>query len=185
MLHIRMAGPILSFLTRSFHQLGEGCRHYFSRAAQRRAKATVSGATRSEPGSSIPPLGDRPWIGVDLDGTLAVQDQIRSHIGAPVPAMLQRVQRWLAAGHRVKIVTARAANPRLQPIIRAWLIRAGLPANLEITDAKDYLMLELWDDRAVQVQLNCGRPVNGSISRIPLQPKIHAGAVSASKSLSS
>lgn len=30
------------------------------------------------------------WIGVDLDGTLAVYDEWRgvSHIGAPVPAML-------------------------------------------------------------------------------------------------
>ena len=35
------------------------------------------------------------WIGVDLDGTLAMYDGWVgvSHIGEPVPAMLQRVRR--------------------------------------------------------------------------------------------
>jgi len=37
-----------------------------------------------------------PWIGVDLDGTLAVYDGWRGpeHIGPPVPAMVERVKRW-------------------------------------------------------------------------------------------
>ena len=44
------------------------------------------------------------WIGVDLDGTLAYYDYWRGpeHIGEPIPAMLERVQRWLAEGKDVR-----------------------------------------------------------------------------------
>lgn len=111
----------------------------------------------------------RPWIGVDLDGTLALHAGWAGprHIGAPVPAMLARVCRWLDAGHRVKIMTARASNPACIPPVRAWLVRVGLPHDLEITCTKDFLMIELWDDRAIQVCANRGEPVAGSVSRIP------------------
>jgi hypothetical protein len=49
------------------------------------------------------------WIGVDLDGTLAYYDHWRGaeHIGEPIPAMLERVKRWLADGKDVRIFTAR------------------------------------------------------------------------------
>ena len=41
-------------------------------------------------------IGDR-WIGVDLDGTLAEWDGWKGHehIGPPIPAMLERVKRWI------------------------------------------------------------------------------------------
>lgn len=45
----------------------------------------------------------RPWIGVDLDGTLAEYHGWVSelHIGPPIPAMLARVKRWLAEGKEI------------------------------------------------------------------------------------
>jgi len=108
------------------------------------------------------------WIGVDLDGTLAHHSRFIGplHIGPPVPAMVSRVRAWLAAGHTVKIFTARANDPACHAPIRAWLARAGLPADLAITATKDYDMVECWDDRAVQVRFNTGLPAPCSISRI-------------------
>lgn len=49
------------------------------------------------------------WIGVDLDGTLAHYEGWKGveHVGAPVPAMLQRVKDWIAKGVEVRIFTAR------------------------------------------------------------------------------
>jgi hypothetical protein len=100
------------------------------------------------------------WIGVDLDGTLAHYDHWRGmdHIGAPVPAMLARVKGWIAAGQRVKIFTARVSEPGAKPYIIEWLAQHGIPG-LEITCTKDLKMVELWDDRCVQVIANTGVPV--------------------------
>ena len=39
-----------------------------------------------------------PWIGVDLDGTLAYQVDNPDVVGNPVPRMLRLVQDLLAAG---------------------------------------------------------------------------------------
>ena len=37
-----------------------------------------------------------PWIGVDLDGTLAQYDKYDgTNIGKPIPLMLMRFKRWL------------------------------------------------------------------------------------------
>lgn len=107
-----------------------------------------------------------PWIGCDLDGTLAFHTQGMSAaiIGAPIPVMVERVRGWLKDGITVKIVTARVADPKGRDfqllMIKAWLRQAGLPA-LEVTNEKDYQMIELWDDRCVQVHCNTGRPVDG------------------------
>lgn len=105
------------------------------------------------------------WIGVDLDGTLALYDGWRGieHIGEPVRPMMERVRNWLGEGIEVRIFTARVAVPepeRTQVVsaIHAWLERQGLPA-LAVTNVKDFGMLELWDDRAVQIIPNTGRPV--------------------------
>ena len=104
---------------------------------------------------------EKQWIGVDLDGTLAIAEpwQGFEHIGKPVPNMLRRVKVWLEMDYTVKIVTARAASPELAiPPIKAWLEKHGLP-DLEVTNAKDMDMIELWDDRCVQVIANTGNPV--------------------------
>lgn len=113
-------------------------------------------------------MSSHGWIGVDLDGTLARYDTWRGndHIGEPIPAMLDRVKQWLAAGREVRIFTARVSPQAVRlnqstieetraPIER-WLIRhLGRP--LAITHEKDMAMIELWDDRAVSVEANTGR----------------------------
>ena len=105
------------------------------------------------------------WIGVDLDGTLAEWHgfQGASHIGAPIPTMVMRVLGWLNLGIEVRIFTARA-NPdfyqdqtnEFMQACREWCAR-NLGKVLDITYLKDQFMIELWDDRAISVQLNTGR----------------------------
>lgn len=105
----------------------------------------------------------RGWIGVDLDGTLAKYTgwQGDQHIGDPVPAMITRVKRWLSQGRQVRILTARTVH---EPIAK-WL-QKNIGRVLSITNKKDKGMIELWDDRAVQVRLNTGQPVGKSFSGI-------------------
>lgn len=107
------------------------------------------------------PMNDFPfdgWVGVDLDGTLAATTEDMT-IGEPIPEMVQRIKRWHAQGIKVKVFTARASSPTEAPKIRAWLLANKLP-DLEITNTKDYQMVELWDDKAVEVIKNTGRPAN-------------------------
>ena len=117
--------------------------------------------------------GARAWIGVDLDGTLARYDGWRGleHIGSPVPVMLARVRHWLAEGYTIKILTARAGegDAGILPV-KKWLADNGLP-ELEVTNRKDFAMIELWDDRAVQVVANTGKPfLSPSIFGRPAAP---------------
>lgn len=120
------------------------------------------------------------WIGVDLDGTLAEYDGFKGagHIGNPVPLMLARVQRWIAEGRDVRIFTARvdggtvALNlgnrdgeqflnvEAVKKPIQEWCLR-HIGCVLPITCRKDYAMVELWDDRAVQVERNTGHRADG------------------------
>lgn len=109
------------------------------------------------------------WIGVDLDGTLAEYHGWAGelHIGAPVPAMVDRVRRWRAAGTDVRIFTARVGNARdrrdlavVRKVIEGWC-ETYLGEVLPITNVKDHGLVELWDDRAVQVEKNTGRRVDG------------------------
>jgi hypothetical protein len=97
------------------------------------------------------------WIGVDLDGTLAHYDgwHGETHIGPPVPAMLEKVKDWINQGKLVKIFTARACNPESVAIIQAWC-EEHIGVILEVTATKDFGMIELWDDRCVQVIPNEG-----------------------------
>ena len=129
-------------------------------------------------------MSERGWIGVDLDGTLARYDGWKGpeHVGEPVGPMLERVKGWLAEGREVRIFTARCwpFNPQATGgdlrivedgataqrsrdasvaimAIRAWC-RQHLGRELPVTCVKDYNMVELWDDRAVQVLVNTGQP---------------------------
>lgn len=103
----------------------------------------------------------RGWIGVDLDGTLAYYDGWRGagHIGDPIPLMIDRVRRWLAEGEEVRIFTARVAVPKQADeacvAISRWC-HTHLGQDLPVTCEKDPWMIELWDDRAVQVETNTG-----------------------------
>lgn len=103
----------------------------------------------------VEPFQKHPWIGVDLDGTLAVWTEYNQDIGEAVPTMLNRVRAWRAAGITVKLFTARAAHPELIQGVRDWLFLHDLQ-DMEITNAKDSDMVEMWDDRAVAVVRNTG-----------------------------
>ncbi len=111
----------------------------------------------------------RGWIGVDLDGTLAHYDGWRgeTHIGPPIPAMVERVKTWLAEGREVRIFTARISDPRpginraIVDAICAWC-REHVGAALLVTNVKDFEMIALWDDRAVQVVRNTGARADGA-----------------------
>lgn len=113
---------------------------------------------------------DSGWIGVDLDGTLAHYDGWNgySHIGDPIMPMVRRIQRWLVEGKTVKVFTARVyghgapligggSEDAITPI-KEWC-RRWIGQELEVTNVKDFGMIELWDDRAVQVIANTGIPV--------------------------
>lgn len=116
------------------------------------------------------------WIGVDLDGTLALYDGFKGpeHIGEPVPLMLERVKKWLAEGREVRIFTARVGCTDLvnkdgtrddaafaavaRAHIEVWC-QKHIGVKLPVTAVKDFGMVELWDDRCVQVRPNTGIPV--------------------------
>lgn len=115
------------------------------------------------------------WIGVDLDGTLAEYHGWVSeeHIGEPIAPMVDRVKKWLKQGKDVRIFTARVDGgqaaiqdgnehgekckdvERIKGFIYAWCVK-HIGQVLTVTNCKDYGMVELWDDRAVQVIPNTG-----------------------------
>lgn len=114
----------------------------------------------------VPGDGNDGWIGVDLDGTLAVYGGWVNpeNIGDPIPLMVNRVKAWVAGGVQVKIFTARVSDPstsmRCEAAVRNWCLYE-LGFVLPVTNAKDYAMVALWDDRAVQIIPNTGVRADG------------------------
>lgn len=109
-----------------------------------------------------------PWVGVDLDGTLAEHGEWKGaeHIGRPIPAMIETVKRLLMTGHNVKIFTARAHSGAIAiNAIHDFLFRNGIP-KLEVTATKDYDMLFCFDDRAIQVVPNKGILLRDELNRV-------------------
>lgn len=106
----------------------------------------------------------KAWIGVDFDGTLAHYDGWHGPtvLGEPVPSMLERVKRWIAAGKDVRIFTARATEPEAVAAIEHWCVE-HVGVVLPVTNLKDYGMVELWDDRAVQIVKNTGLRADGAL----------------------
>lgn len=128
------------------------------------------------------------WIGVDLDGTLALYNGWvgPTHIGEPIEPMVDLVKRALVQGQEVRIFTARCwpvliARPgekvfphlhveglemerRLQEAVAAihhiqlWC-KEHIGQELTITCVKDYGMHALYDDRAWHVVPNTGKVV--------------------------
>jgi hypothetical protein len=127
------------------------------------------------------------WIGVDLDGTLAEYTDWCgwNTFGKPIPLMIERVKRWIAEGREVRIVTARIGLPirkagsfetmiddecrhkckisgelysdwDMFTAIRDYTAK-HIGERLQVQCYKDYNMIELWDDRAIQVVANTGR----------------------------
>lgn len=113
---------------------------------------------------------NKGWIGVDLDGTLAHYDERHGmeRIGAACIPMVRRVQQWLAAGIEVRVVTARAGDPSLKSFVPSWLRDHNLP-ELPVTCRRDMALLQLWDDRAVQVEVNTGNIMTPK-QYVPLVP---------------
>lgn len=119
---------------------------------------------------------NKGWIGVDLDRTLAVYDKWKghAHIGEPIEPMVNRVKSWLLEGQEVKIFTARvsrmfeaSAEAQIEYVevvdaIQEWCVKQ-FGTILPITCIKDFNMLELWDDRAVQVIPNTGETIAESL----------------------
>jgi hypothetical protein len=137
-----------------------------SKSAAQAATAKPSINPPVGPMNASPELGDadrtknKGWIGVDLDGTLAYYDGWRGldYVGKPIPGIKARVLEWIAQGYQVKVFTARASVPEGIEPIRIWLETNGFPP-LEITCSKDFHMIELWDDRSIQVVTNSGSPI--------------------------
>jgi fructoselysine-6-P-deglycase FrlB-like protein len=96
-----------------------------------------------------------PWIGVDLDGTLATYEDGQKEIGFPIIPMMTLVKEWVQDGKEVRIFTARAGDSAQIPKIQKWLDENGL-GGLKITNVKDLAMVAHYDDKAVRVQRNTG-----------------------------
>lgn len=124
------------------------------------------------------PMPDTYWIGVDLDGTLAFEDDWRGieHIGEPIPRMVERVKALIADGHDVRIFTARAS--RLQTdeerttairCVEDWCEK-HLGKRLPVTNEKDHFLKYFFDDRAIAVECNTGCELsNGTIKPLPIE----------------
>jgi hypothetical protein len=141
----------------TFHTLMEGQNHMFKRFIQHKGG----------------------WIGVDLDATLCVYEKWEGPyvLGAPIPKMVERVKKWLAEGRDVRIFTARMTDVPFnndgtvhdlaveRASIEAWCVQ-HLGQVLPITNVKDWNMMELWDDRAVQVKPNTGETLADELAAI-------------------
>jgi hypothetical protein len=119
------------------------------------------------------------WIGVDFDGTLVTYDGWKGvgHIGEPVPAMVERVKRWIAEGKEVRVFTARVwvegrggdeEAEKARRSVQDWC-EQHIGTRLAVTNVKDFGMSELWDDRAIQVEKNTGRRMDGADEPTALQ----------------
>lgn len=116
-----------------------------------------------------------PWIGVDLDGTLAEYQHSEvwdGSVGNPIAGMVERVKAWRAQGVLVKIFTARVAPffeddarsvDTQRKIVEAWCLE-HLGEVLPVTATKDYDMILLYDDRAIRIQQNAGYPCTACLA---------------------
>jgi hypothetical protein len=93
-----------------------------------------------------------------------------SSVGRPVKAILKRIRAWREAGWEVRLITARACDPDCLPEVRKWLKRRKL-TDMPITNRVDRYCVEIWDDRAIQVERNTGNPVRSlSMHTRPMAP---------------
>jgi hypothetical protein len=120
-------------------------------------------------------MSNAGWIGCDLDGVLAHWDEARfPDIGPPIQSMIDRVRGWIEAGKDVRIFTARVCEgsrvedyavfemtpPQFvldqQRRIESFCL-TYFGVVLPVTCTKDFKMIELWDDRCVEMETNTGR----------------------------
>lgn len=127
------------------------------------------------------------WVGVDLDGTLFTYTEWVGWnvFGEPIQPMIEHVKAWLAAGVDSRIVTAHIGLPASVGVLGSFnyskerkntcrvtgeafsdfgmmlaikaltLKHVGYPMRVQCF--KDVDMIELWDDRAIQVVANTGK----------------------------
>ena len=125
----------------------------------------------------------KEWIGVDFDGTLAFHDKWVpwNEFGPPIPLMMERVKAWLADGKDVRIFTARVGTKEDTEVciisgdtftrammiyeLQNWCLE-HIGQTLPLTATKDKFMVELWDDRAVQVVPNTGRTLADELAAV-------------------
>ena len=105
------------------------------------------------------------WIGIDLDGTLAHYDGWHgiAHIGEPIAPMVERIRRHMEDGVECRIFTARASGLLADLAIfeiEKWCLK-HVGVVLAVTNKKDFAMIRLYDDRAIQIEFNTGRRIDG------------------------
>lgn len=107
------------------------------------------------------------WIGIDLDGTLAVYTGWKgaTDIGEPIAPMVEAVKEHMKMGREIRIFTARVSHDgslarrkdaiEAEIAIDSWC-RKVFGTTFKVTNVKDYGMVALYDDRCIQVHTNTG-----------------------------
>jgi hypothetical protein len=114
-----------------------------------------------------------PWIGFDLDKTLAEYPPKNGEsIGDPIPNVVARLRRYIAEGKECRIFTARVGSDKstfelnqFKYDLDRWL-RKHIGTTLEATCEKDHFMMELYDDRAKQVRPNTGEIIEDTLEML-------------------
>ena len=92
------------------------------------------------------------WWGIDFDGTLATYDDWKGpgHVGDPIQKSIEFVKGLLKDGKKVKIFTARVANPEEEDEAREAIrkfCKEHFGRTFPITNEKDPHMIGLLDDK--------------------------------------
>lgn len=97
-------------------------------------------------------MSDLPIVCVDFDGVLAESTWPSPSIGRAIPAGLDLVEHYFAAGAEVRILTARP--PSHWPLIWKWLEKFGLEGLVyDVSNVKPPASL-YFDDRAWRFPLD-------------------------------
>lgn len=117
------------------------------------------------------------YILVDLDHTLGhytTHKEQGLNIGDPIPAMVERIKRWLKDGEDVRIFTARASRADFkgsdeEKMIQEWCESVfGHP--LQIQNWKCFDCKAIWDNIAVTVEVNSGWRLTCEIGEGKMDP---------------
>jgi len=124
-----------------------------------------------------------PWIGFDLDGTIASYDKFKGwqYIGDPVPGFINLIKKLRALGVTCKILTARASAEsraidgltfeQVEKVIQDWT-QIHIGERLPVVTEKGAAMICLFDDSVIQVDKNTGMLTAGSKGFLPFADKI-------------
>ena len=113
---------------------------------------------------------------VDLDGTISCYSgkYVEGQIGSPIWSIVDLVNWKLKSGYVVKIFTARADSAVDVAAIQKWLVEVCKLPPLEVTNKKDFSVVEIFDDRAYHVNFNEGKVIwTGSPGSENLQNSQH------------